>query len=71
MARACGTTRGRPGSASAPVPATLEAAAWGCMNSVILRHCPKPAALMPRGASAFAPWRAVRPVSNGGLDDNG
>lgn len=33
----------------------------GGMNSVIQRHCPELAALLPRGASAFAPWRAVRP----------
>lgn len=33
----------------------------GGMNSVIQRHCPELAALVPRGASAFAPWRAVRP----------
>ncbi|WP_327433450.1 peroxidase family protein [Streptomyces sp. NBC_01236] len=38
----------------------------GGMNSVILRHCPELAALMPRGASAFAPWRAVRPTTDGG-----
>jgi len=29
------------------------------MTSVILRHCPDVAALMPRNLSAFAPWRAV------------
>jgi hypothetical protein len=28
------------------------------MKSVILRHCPELAALLPRDASAFAPWRA-------------
>ncbi|MEU6308027.1 peroxidase family protein, partial [Streptomyces chartreusis] len=33
----------------------------GGMNTVIQRHCPELAALLPRGASAFAPWRAVRP----------
>jgi len=33
----------------------------GGMDSVIQRHCPELAALLPRGASAFAPWRAVRP----------
>ncbi|ARX82343.1 peroxidase [Streptomyces alboflavus] len=38
----------------------------GGMNSVILRHCPDLAALLPRGASAFAPWRQVPPTSNGG-----
>ena len=29
------------------------------MTSVILRHCPELAAVLPRGASAFAPWRPV------------
>jgi hypothetical protein len=29
------------------------------MTSVILRHCPELAALMPRNLSAFAPWRTV------------
>ncbi|GGX00923.1 peroxidase family protein [Streptomyces chartreusis] len=33
----------------------------GGMDSVIQRHCPELAPLLPRGASAFAPWRAVRP----------
>ncbi len=32
------------------------------MASVILRHCPELAAVLPRSASAFAPWRAVRPA---------
>ncbi|MET7699358.1 peroxidase family protein [Streptomyces sp. NPDC005485] len=41
----------------------------GGMNSVVLRHCPELAALLPRGASAFAPWRTVRPSTNGGSDD--
>ncbi|MFJ9588988.1 peroxidase family protein [Streptomyces acidicola] len=41
----------------------------GGMNSVILRHCPELAGLLPRGASAFAPWRTVRPASNGNLSD--
>ncbi|MPY60005.1 peroxidase family protein [Streptomyces spongiae] len=41
----------------------------GGMNSVILRHCPELAALLPREASAFAPWRTVRPTGNGGLSD--
>ncbi len=31
------------------------------MTSVILRHCPDVAALLPRTQSAFAPWRAVVP----------
>ncbi|MGW0705343.1 peroxidase family protein [Streptomyces sp. NPDC002643] len=34
------------------------------MNSVVLRHCPELAPLLPRGASAFAPWRTVRPPSD-------
>jgi hypothetical protein len=29
------------------------------MKSVILRHCPELAAVLPREASAFAPWRPV------------
>ncbi|HEX4661004.1 MAG TPA: peroxidase family protein [Streptosporangiaceae bacterium] len=29
------------------------------MISVILRHCPDLAAVLPRGASAFAPWRPI------------
>jgi hypothetical protein len=29
------------------------------MTSVILRHCPDLAAVLPRTASAFAPWRPV------------
>jgi hypothetical protein len=35
------------------------------MNSVLLRHCPDLAPLLPRDASAFAPWRTVRPTANG------
>ena len=40
----------------------------GGMDSVILRHCPELAALLPRGASAFAPWRSVRPSTSNGSD---
>ncbi len=29
------------------------------MTSVIVRHCPDLAAVLPRGANAFAPWRPV------------
>ncbi|MGW9074330.1 peroxidase family protein [Streptomyces yangpuensis] len=36
------------------------------MTSVVLRHCPELAGILPRGASAFAPWRPVVPVRNGG-----
>jgi hypothetical protein len=32
------------------------------MKSVILRHCPDLAAVLPRDVSAFAPWRPVRTV---------
>jgi hypothetical protein len=31
------------------------------MTSVILRHCPELAAIVPRTASAFAPWRPLVP----------
>jgi hypothetical protein len=31
------------------------------MTSVILRHCPELAGVLPRGANAFAPWRQVVP----------
>ncbi|MEU1118548.1 MULTISPECIES: peroxidase family protein [unclassified Streptomyces] len=37
----------------------------GGMNSVLLRHCPELAGLLPRGATAFAPWRQVQPVHDG------
>ncbi|MGY0019865.1 peroxidase family protein [Streptomyces sp. cg35] len=43
----------------------------GSMKSVVLRHCPELAGLMPREASAFAPWRPVPPVAGGGSDDVG
>ena len=29
------------------------------MTSVILRHCPELAAVLPRDRTAFAPWRPV------------
>jgi hypothetical protein len=32
------------------------------MTSVILRHCPELAGVLPRNASAFAPWRPVAAV---------
>jgi hypothetical protein len=34
------------------------------MSSVIARHCPDVAALLPRGRSAFAPWRATDPTGS-------
>jgi hypothetical protein len=36
------------------------------MTSLILRHCPDLAPVLPRTASAFAPWRPIIPP-NGGL----
>jgi hypothetical protein len=33
-------------------------------TSVILRHCPGLAPMLPRGASAFAPWRPVSPIGS-------
>ncbi|MFP3991974.1 peroxidase family protein [Streptomyces sp. E11-3] len=40
----------------------------GGMNSVILRHCPELAAMLPRDRSAFAPWRTVQPVRDTSSD---
>ena len=37
------------------------------MTSVILRHCPELAAVLPRTASAFAPWRAIVPNDFGAV----
>ncbi|MCF3121368.1 catalase [Streptomyces arenae] len=37
----------------------------GGMKSVLLRHCPELAGLLPRGAGAFAPWRQVQPMGDG------
>ena len=31
------------------------------MTSIILRHCPELASVLPRNASAFAPWRPILP----------
>ncbi|MET9293901.1 peroxidase family protein [Streptomyces sp. NPDC003077] len=42
-------------------PLGMDWVAKGGMNSIILRHCPELAAMLPRGASAFAPWRPVIP----------
>ncbi|MBV9206939.1 MAG: catalase [Actinobacteria bacterium] len=36
------------------------------MTSVILRHCPDLAGILPRTASAFAPWRPVAPAARPG-----
>ncbi len=35
------------------------------MTDIILRHCPELAAVLPRGANAFAPWRPVVPAPGG------
>lgn len=50
-------------------PLGIDWVEQGGMNSVILRHCPELAALLPRDASAFAPWRTVRPTTDGGCDE--
>ncbi|MEU2790451.1 peroxidase family protein [Streptomyces sp. NPDC007100] len=47
-------------------PLGMDWIAHGGMNSVILRHCPELAAMLPRDASAFAPWRPVLPVRGDG-----
>jgi hypothetical protein len=36
------------------------------MTSLILRHCPDLAGLLPRTTSAFAPWRPVVPSTGPG-----
>jgi hypothetical protein len=40
-------------------PFGMDWVARNSMTDVILRHCPELAAVVPRGASAFAPWRPV------------
>ncbi len=40
-------------------PLGMDWVARTTMTDVILRHCPELAAVVPRGASAFAPWRSV------------
>jgi len=40
-------------------PFGMDWVAKNSMTDVILRHCPDLAAVVPRGASAFAPWRSV------------
>ncbi|AGP52907.1 peroxidase family protein [Streptomyces rapamycinicus] len=39
----------------------LDWVAKSSMTSVILRHCPELAGVLPRGAGPFAPWRPVAP----------
>jgi hypothetical protein len=43
-------------------PLGMDWIAQNTMTSVILRHCPDLATVLPRGQSAFAPWR-VKPTS--------
>lgn len=45
-------------------PLGMDWIARNGMTSVILRHCPELAGVLPRGASAFVPWRPVQPVRN-------
>jgi hypothetical protein len=42
-------------------PLGMDWVAQNNMSTVIARHCPDVAALLPRGQSAFAPWRAAAP----------
>jgi len=43
-------------------PFGMDWIANNTMTSVIQRHCPELATAMPRGLSAFAPWRAKVPA---------
>ncbi|WP_030253568.1 peroxidase family protein [Streptomyces violens] len=49
-------------------PLGMDWVARNGMNSVILRHCPELAAMLPRDAGAFAPWRPVLPVRSTGAE---
>ncbi len=42
-------------------PFGMDWLAQNSMTSIILRHCPDLAAVLPRGSNAFAPWRPVVP----------
>ncbi|AQW47929.1 peroxidase family protein [Streptomyces violaceusniger] len=42
-------------------PLGLDWVEKSSMTSVVLRHCPELAGVLPRGASPFAPWRPVVP----------
>ena len=46
-------------------PFGLDWIANNGMTSIILRHCPELAAVLPRSASAFAPWRPVVAAGSG------
>jgi hypothetical protein len=45
-------------------PLGMDWVAQNNMSTVIARHCPDVAALLPRGQSAFAPWRATTPPAS-------
>ncbi|GAA2278321.1 hypothetical protein GCM10010145_59290 [Streptomyces ruber] len=46
-------------------PLGLDWVREGGMTSVVLRHCPELAGLLPRHTSAFAPWRTVARTGTG------
>ncbi|MEV7614239.1 peroxidase family protein [Streptomyces sp. NPDC089799] len=52
-------------------PLGMDWIARNGMTSVILRHCPELAGVLPRTTSAFAPWRTVPPAGNGNGNGNG
>jgi hypothetical protein len=50
-------------------PLGMDWIARNGMTSVVLRHCPDLAGVLPRTASAFAPWRPILPNSGGSRVD--
>ena len=42
-------------------PLGMDWVATNTMGSVVLRHCPELAAVLPREGNAFTPWRPVQP----------
>jgi hypothetical protein len=46
-------------------PLGMDWIARNGMTSVVLRHCPDLAGVLPRAASAFAPWRVIVPEEEG------
>ena len=47
-------------------PVGMDWVTQNTMTSVILRHCPEMGSVLPRGLSAFAPWRTKAPRPQGG-----
>ena len=47
-------------------PFGMDWVAGNGITSIILRHCPELAAVLPRGQNAFAPWRPVTQSTEGG-----